>query len=98
VIGFTRTLAVELADRDITVNAVCPGAVEGPRLSAVMEAQAESQDRAFADVEAEFREFSPMTEFVQAADIANTVLYLCSDRAERVTGQDLNVTAGITMY
>lgn len=98
VIGFTRTLATELATDGVTVNAVCPGSVEGDRLDAVIEGQARSQDRPVADVKAEFREVSPMAQFVQAGDVADTVLYLCSERAARVTGQDLNVTAGIVMY
>ncbi len=98
VIGFTRTLAVELADRGVTVNAVCPGSVTGPRLDAVIESQAESRGVPVAAVEAEFRSSSPMDEFVEAGDVADTVLFLCSDRAERVTGQDVNVTAGVTMY
>lgn len=98
VIGFTRTLAVELADRGVTVNAVCPGAVEGPRLQRVIERQAETQGRSVAEVEREFREESPMGEFVQAPDIADAVIFLCSERARRVTGQDLNVSAGLVMY
>jgi NAD(P)-dependent dehydrogenase (short-subunit alcohol dehydrogenase family) len=98
VIGFTRTLATELATDGITVNAVCPGSVEGDRLDAVLEGQARSQDQPVAEVEREFRNVSPMEQFVQAGDVANAVLYLCSERAGRVTGQDLNVTAGIVMY
>ena len=98
IVGFTRTLAVELAADDVTVNAVCPGSVEGPRLRRVIEGQAESRDRSYEDVEREFREVSPMDEFVQAGDVADAVLFLCSERAERMTGQDVNVTAGITMY
>lgn len=98
IVGFTRTLAVELAEDDVTVNAVCPGSVEGPRLRRVIEGQAESQDRSVEDVEQEFRAVSPMDTFVEASDIADTVLFLCSERAERMTGQDLNVTAGIVMY
>jgi len=98
VIGFTRTLATELATDDVTVNAICPGSVEGDRLVAVMEGQAESQSRPYAEVEREFREVSPMNEFVQPTDVADTVLFLCSEQAGRMTGQDLNVTAGITMY
>jgi 2-hydroxycyclohexanecarboxyl-CoA dehydrogenase len=98
VIGFTRTLAVELAESGVTVNAVCPGSVEGPRLRSVIEQQAETQGRSYEEVEQEFQQVSPMNSFVTASDVADTVLYLCSQRAKRVTGQDLNVTAGITMY
>lgn len=98
VIGFTRTLATELASDDVTVNAICPGSVEGERLDAVIEGQAKSQGRLVDEVEREFKEVSPMEQFVQAGDVANTVLFLCSEQAERMTGQDLNVTAGIVMY
>lgn len=98
VIGFTRTLAVELATDDITVNAICPGSVAGPRLDAVIQGQAESQNRSYESVEREFRQVSPMEEFVTAEDVADAVLYLCSEGADRTTGQDLNVTAGIVMY
>ena len=98
VIGFTRTLAVELADADVTVNAVCPGSVAGDRLDAVIEAQAESRGEPVAAVRREFREISPMNEFVGPEDVADTVLFLCSDRAARMTGQDLNVTAGIVNH
>ena len=87
-----------LADRGVTVNAVCPGSVEGPRLEAVIRGQAESQGRDYDDVEREFRRSAPMNEFVQAADVADAVLVLCSERAKRMTGQDLNVTAGTVMY
>jgi NAD(P)-dependent dehydrogenase (short-subunit alcohol dehydrogenase family) len=96
--GFTRTLAVELAEAGVTGNAVCPGSVAGPRLEAVIRGQAESQGRPYDDVEREFRESSPMNQFVRAEDVADTVLFLCSARAERMTGQDLNVTAGKVMY
>jgi 2-hydroxycyclohexanecarboxyl-CoA dehydrogenase len=97
-IGFTRTLAVELAPHGVNVNAICPGAVRGPRLDAVIEGQAESQDRPFEEVQREFREKSPLSEFVEPEDIADTVLFLCSRQSARMTGQDVNVTAGATMY
>jgi NAD(P)-dependent dehydrogenase (short-subunit alcohol dehydrogenase family) len=98
VIGFTRTLAIELADDDVNVNAICPGSVRGPRLEAVMEGQAESQNRPYEEVVEEFRSASPMDTFVEAEDVANLVCYLCSEQSAKITGQDVNVTAGITMY
>lgn len=105
VIGFTRTLATEPASDDVTVNAICVGSVDGERLDAVIEGQAKSQgrlveevEREFEEVEREFKEVSPMEQFVQVGDVASTVLFLCSEQTERMTGQDLNVTAGIVMY
>lgn len=98
VIGFTRTLATEPASDDVTVNAICVGSVDGERLDAVIEGQAKSQGRLVEEVEREFKEVSPMEQFVQVGNVANTVLFLCSEQTERMTGQDLNVTAGIVMY
>ena len=98
VIGFTRTLATELAEHGITVNAICPGSVEGPRLDDVIENQARSQGRPAEEVEREFRDASPQNEFVSAGDVAETALFLCSRGADRITGQDLNVSAGKVMY
>lgn len=98
VIGFTRTLAVELAPHDVTVNAICPGSVEGERIEAVIEKQARSKDIPYEEAKRERTEEAPMNTFVQGADVADTVLFLCSRRAARMTGQDLNVSAGKVMY
>lgn len=98
IIGFTRTLATELASYDINVNAICPGSVKGPRLNDVIRKQAENQDRPIKEVEKEFREVSPKNEFVNASNIADAVLFLCSTSADKITGQDINVSAGVVMY
>jgi NAD(P)-dependent dehydrogenase (short-subunit alcohol dehydrogenase family) len=98
VIGFTRTLAAELGDQDITVNAICPGNVEGERITSVIENQARNQDISYADAEAEFLEDSPMGSFVQPEDVGELVLFLCSRGASQITGQNINVSAGALMY
>ena len=97
-IGFTRTLALEVGEYDINVNAICPGSVDGPRIRGVFEQQAEATDRTYDDVRAEVEAQSPRNELVQREDIANVAAYLCSEEAARITGQDINVSAGKVMY
>lgn len=97
-IGFTRTLATELATDGVTVNTVCPGVVAGDRLDRVIAAHADREGRSASTIEEEYRAQSPMDELTRPEDVADAVLFLCSDRAHRMTGQDLNVTAGRIMY
>jgi 2-hydroxycyclohexanecarboxyl-CoA dehydrogenase len=97
-IGFTRTLALEVGEYDINVNAICPGSVDGPRIRGVFEQQAETTDRTYDEVRADVEAQSPRNELVQREDIANVAAYLCSDEATRITGQDINVSAGKVMY
>lgn len=97
-IGFTRTLALEVGSHNINVNAVCPGSVDGPRIDRVFNKQAESTDKTYEEVRSKVEQQSPRNELVEREDIADTVAYLCSKRAERITGQDVNVSAGKVMY
>lgn len=97
-IGFTRTLAAEVGSYDINVNSVCPGSVDGPRIKRVFEKQAESTNRSYEQVRSDVEEESSRGELVQREDVANLVAFLCSSKADRITGQDLNVSAGKVMY
>jgi NAD(P)-dependent dehydrogenase (short-subunit alcohol dehydrogenase family) len=97
-IGFTRSLAAEVGDHDINVNAVCPGSVDGPRIRRVFEEKARATGRSYEAVRAEAEGQSPRDELVSREDVANAVAFLCSDDADRMTGQDLNVSAGKVMY
>ena len=97
-IGFTRTLAAEVGKRDINVNAICPGSVDGPRIRAVFERQAEATGRSYEAVEEAVKDESARGELVDKEEVAHTVRYLCSDAARQITGQDINVSAGKVMY
>ena len=95
VIGLVRTLAVELGPHGIRVNAVCPGAVGGPRFDAVVRSQAASHDH-----ESSARRLRPLSlgHVVDASEIAAACVSCPSDAPASITGEDLNVNAGVAMY
>ena len=91
VIGFTKTLAIELGGSGIRVNAICPGPIEGPRIDRVIAAKAEARGVSFEQVRDEFARQSSMRSFVRAEEVADSVLFLCSGAAAKVSGQVLAV-------
>lgn len=91
VIGFTKTLAMELGEFGIRANAICPGPVEGPRIDGVIRARAEEEDMPFEDMRARYARQNSMHTFMTAQDIANMVVFLCSDAGCKVSGQALAV-------
>lgn len=93
-IGLTRTLAEELGPHGVRVNTVCPGTVEGERLDEVLAEQADKRGVTLEAITAFARGMSPLKTFVSADDVAELVLFLASDRAARMTGQDINISAG----
>jgi NAD(P)-dependent dehydrogenase (short-subunit alcohol dehydrogenase family) len=98
VIGLTRTLAFELPD-PIRVNTVCPGPVTGPRLTRVVENQAESRGIDYETAAEEvFGADMAISDLIEPEDVADVVLYLASERGARVTAQDINVDGGLTWY
>jgi NAD(P)-dependent dehydrogenase (short-subunit alcohol dehydrogenase family) len=97
IIGFTRALALELAPRGITVNALCPGWVETD-----MADQGIRETAAVLGISAEeFREQAiagvPLKRFLDPPEIAKLVLYLTSDDASAITGQAYNICGGQVM-
>jgi 3-hydroxybutyrate dehydrogenase len=97
IIGFTRALALEVVDRGITVNAICPGwvdtamAAEGIRQSAA--AQGVSPEHFKAQAVAAV----PIRRFLETSEIADLVTFLASDLAQGITGQAINICGGQTM-
>lgn len=91
VIGFTKSLAIELGHDGIRVNAVLPGAVDGPRIRAVIEAKAGVAGKSVAEVTQAYEGQSSLGRMVTAEDVANTVLFACSAAASSITGQALAV-------
>ena len=98
VIGLVRTLAVELGPHGIRVNAVCPGAVAGPRIDDVIARQADARGISVDEARRAFTDPSPLNRLVEADEVAAACVYLASPAASAITGEDLNVSAGVVMH
>ncbi|MEN9873721.1 MAG: hypothetical protein RL186_618 [Pseudomonadota bacterium] len=85
-IGFTKSIAAELATRGITANCVAPGFIVSPMTDALSDSQKEAITSTI-----------PAARLGQPEDIAAAVLYLASDAASYVTGQTLHVNGGMAM-
>ncbi|MBV9509170.1 MAG: SDR family oxidoreductase, partial [Caulobacteraceae bacterium] len=85
-IGFSKSLAQEVASRNITVNCVAPGFIESPMTDALNEAQKQG---IFAKI--------PAARLGTGDEVAAACVYLASDEAAYVTGQTLHVNGGMAM-
>ncbi len=83
-IGFTKSLAKELAPRNITVNAVAPGFIE-----------TDMTDKLPAEIKEKYLEQIPLNRFGKPEDVANAVLFLASDLSEYITGETIHVNGGM---
>ena len=91
VIGFTKSLAVELGPFGIRANVVAPGSVEGPRMSRVIEAEAAQRGVAAEVVRREYAEGQSIPRFVKPSEIADVCAFLASPQASMVNGQVIAV-------
>jgi NAD(P)-dependent dehydrogenase (short-subunit alcohol dehydrogenase family) len=86
-VGFAKTLAMELGEFGITSNTIHPGAVEGPRMAAVLQGRADASGRTVEEeTEAAFANQS-VKRFVDPADIAALILFLAGPSARSISGQ-----------
>jgi NAD(P)-dependent dehydrogenase (short-subunit alcohol dehydrogenase family) len=90
VIGFTKSAALEYAARGIRINAVCPGLIWTPMADQMVAA---GQGEALKTMEKSI----PMARVGRPEEIADAVLWLCSDAASYVTGQSISVDGGFVM-
>lgn len=97
-IGMTRTLALELGPSGIRVNCILPANVAGERVDEIVAAQAHARGVAVEEVRQQILDLSPLRTQVAPESILNVALFLASDYAQHMTGQDVNVTAGMLMY
>jgi 3-oxoacyl-[acyl-carrier protein] reductase len=85
-IGLTRAIAVEVASRNITVNAIAPGFIETPMTDVLS-----------AELKEKMKSLIPLGRFGTDRDVASAIAYLASDEAGYITGQVLDVNGGMHM-
>ena len=90
-IGLTKTLAMELGPFGVRANAICPGNVEGERIERVIAAESETRGMTPEELRTLWDQGSSMRTFVTAGDVADTILFVCSEAGRHISGQALAV-------
>ncbi len=97
-VGLTRTVALELAPHGVRCNTISPGPIAGERVEEVVVATAKARNLPLEQVRKSYQSWSPMNEMVTEDEIVDMVMFLCSDSARHMTGQDINMSAGAVMF
>ena len=91
VIGLTRSLAIELGERNIRVNAVCPGSIDNERMHGVIAREADAKGVSPEAILDGYLRMSSLRTLIDPRDIADTILFLASPAAHKISGQVLSV-------
>jgi NAD(P)-dependent dehydrogenase (short-subunit alcohol dehydrogenase family) len=91
VVGFTKTLAMELGPLGIRVNAILPGVVEGDRIRRVIGSKAQARGVSYEEMEGEFLRHVSLRTAVTPQQIADQIAFLCSPRGRTISGQAISI-------
>ncbi len=97
VIGLTRSLALEVVKKGVTVNAICPGYTETDLVSEAIENIVDVSGRDSTDVKSELENMSPMGRMVTPEEVAESAAWLCLPSSASITGQAIVVAGGAVM-
>ena len=97
VIGFTKSLSIELGPDNIRVNAILPGLVAGDRQRRVLEAKAQQRGLSFAQMEATAFSYTSIKDYVTPQQLADQILFLCSPRGRTISGQAISICGDTQM-
>jgi len=95
IVGLMKSLAVELGPKDIRVNAILPGVVEGERMENVIKARAMATGLSVDKMRDTYLQKISLRRMVTASDVAAMCLFLCSPAARNVTGQAISVDGNV---
>ncbi len=96
-IGLTKTVALEVAEQNITVNAICPGYVLTPLVEKQLDDQAKVHKISKEEVASKIMLANqPTKKFIEPEEVASLALYLCSDIARSITGTAISIDGGWT--
>ena len=91
IIGMTKSLAIELGENNIRVNAICPGSVAGDRMKKVIKAKAQSLGVKEENLQKDYESMVSLKSFVDKKDISNMAVFLLSEEAQKISGQVMTV-------
>jgi NAD(P)-dependent dehydrogenase (short-subunit alcohol dehydrogenase family) len=95
IIGMTKTMAMELGEFGIRVNAICPGIVEGSRMDCVIATDAKHKGTTEEEVRELYKACVSMKTFVTPEDVADMILFLCSKAGSKISGQAIGIDGNI---
>lgn len=95
IVGFTKSLAIEMGPDGVRVNAILPGIVEGPRMDGVIQARADAIGTSFDEMRDEYLGKISLRRMVSMQDVADMALFLCSPAGGNISGQALSVCGNV---
>lgn len=94
VIGLTRSLALEIARKPITVNAICPGFLDTPMTDHSIEVIADKTGKSLTEAKAALEAMNPQHRLIQPSEVTATALWLCGPGSEGINGQAITIAGG----
>jgi NAD(P)-dependent dehydrogenase (short-subunit alcohol dehydrogenase family) len=95
VVGFTKTIAMELGQFGIRCNAILPGTVEGDRIRRVFEAKAQIAGKQMTEIRAAAMANASIKEMIEPDQLADMMVYLASNRARTISGQAISIDSDL---